>query len=308
MNYQRNLFNNMPIEYSIPKGFKYVFVSDFFSSEVLGGAELTSETLIKALRVPVFKIHASSLTKYIIEKNTDKIWIFGNYTQVSDGILDLFSDNQIEYYVIEFDFKFCKYRSMKAHLMATGNSCDCINKEHGKEIEKFYLGAKKIFWMSEKQKNIFLEKMPSLKNKTHIVQLSAFSDEIFELLKKLRNSPFAHSKKMTAILSGGSWIKGVKETIIELNMKKIKFEQIPQMEYEKFLETLSLYETFTFYPVDFDTCPRVVIEAALLGCKLDLNDNVLIKNDSWLINNNPIELETYLKEKRDSFYHHLISS
>ena len=307
MNYQRNLFNNLPIEYSVPKRFKYVFVSDFFSSEVLGGAELTSEALMKTIQAPVFKMHSLSLTKDLINKNLDKIWIFGNYTQVPAGILDLFSDNKIEYYIVEYDFKFCKYRAMRAHLMATGKQCDCVEQEHGKEIEKFCLGAKKMFWMSERQKNIFLEKLPSLKDKTHVVQLSAFSDETLQLLNTLRNTPNLNKKKITAILSGGSWIKGIKETIVELNMKGVPFEQIPQMEYSKFLETLSNYDTFTFYPADFDTCPRVVIEAALLGCKLNLNDNVLIKNDLWLVDNLPEELELFLKRTRDSFYSHLIS-
>lgn len=300
MNYQKNIFTNIPVEFCIPKRHKIVFVADFFSSDVRGGAELTSDVLIAALNRPVFKVHSSSITKDLVESNLDKTWIFGNYTKMSDEAISYFINNKVEYYIIEYDFKYCRYRAPKAHLLATNQPCDCMQNNHGKEIEAFCLGAKKMFWMSEGQKNHFLTKVPSLASKENIIQLSAFDDETFDLIRKIRK-PKQNRKKSTGILSGGSWIKGIPETIRKLNENHIPYEQIPNVDHHNFLRILSEYESFTFEPADFDTCPRVVIEAALLGLDLNLNENVLIKHDEWFEKKTPEEIESYLKMKRDSF-------
>jgi hypothetical protein len=167
-------------------------------------------------------------------------------------------------------------------------------------IESFYLGAERIFWMSEKQKNIFLDNVPSLKNKIHIVQGSCFVDEVFDFIKQIKK-PENSKKNKTAVLGNGSWIKGVAQTVALLKHKKIPFDQIPNLEYLKFLNELSNYKSLTFKPLCYDTAPRLIIEAKLLGCELNLNNNVLIKDDDWF--NQPTdEIEKFLKTKPVEFW------
>ena len=52
-------------------------------------------------------------------------------------------------------------------------------------------------------------------------------------------------------------------------------------DYYAFLEKLSNSRGLIFHPAGFDTCPRVTIEAKLLGCELDLGDMVQHKDEEW---------------------------
>ena len=53
-------------------------------------------------------------------------------------------------------------------------------------------------------------------------------------------------------------------------------------------------------PLDYDTCPRVVIEAKLLGLDLILTDNVLHKDEDWFVGS--VEKpEAYLRINSDKF-------
>jgi len=300
MNFNRNFFTNVPIEYAIPKRANVVAVSDYFVGDMSGGAELTLEAILKASTKSVFRVHSSSLTQEMAEQNKDKHWVFGNYTMVSHDVLDYFARNKLKYSIIEFDFKYCKFRAPNYHFLNTGKICDCITTSYGKVIENFCLGSEKMFWMSAGQRDIFLKNVPSLKEKEHVVQLSCFTPETFDLINSLKK-PTESRKPITAVLGEGSWIKGVAQTVSWLKHKRVPFEQIPNLEYPKFLEELSKYKSLTFKPMDFDTCPRVVIEAKLLGCELVLNDNVLMKDDEWF-NKSAEEIESYLKSKPKQFW------
>mgnify|MGYP003661552119 FL=1 len=46
----------------------------------------------------------------------------------------------------------------------------------------------------------------------------------------------------------------------------------------------------------------MVIEAKLLGCKLDINDNVLHKDEIWFKTEDPFDTEAYLYAARDRFW------
>ena len=300
MIFNRNVFTNVPIEYSIPKRMNVVVVSDYFANDISGGAELTLDAILRESPTPIFKLHSMSLTKEMAEQNSGKHWIFGNYTMVTPDVLDFFASNNLKYSIIEFDFKYCRFRAPNCHFLNTGKVCDCASTEYGKLIEKFCLGAEKMFWMSAGQRDRFLKAVPSLSTKTHVVQLSCFTKENFELINQLRK-PVEARKQVTAVLGGGSWIKGVPQTVSLLQHKKIPYEQIPNLGYSDFLKKLSEYKSLTFKPLDYDTCPRVVIEAKLLGLDLHLNENVLMKDDEWF-NQSPEKIEDYLKSKPKEFW------
>ena len=132
----------------------YIFVSDFFADEVIGGAELTSEAFIEN-KENVLKLKASDVNIETIKQNLDKYWIFGNFSLLDPNLIPTIINN-LKYFIIEYDYKFCKYRSEHKHIEAEG-SCNCENEPIGKMISTFYHGAEKIFWMSDAQKeNYFI--------------------------------------------------------------------------------------------------------------------------------------------------------
>ena len=57
-----------------------------------------------------------------------------------------------------------------------------------------------------------------------------------------------------------------------------------------------------FTPAGADTCPRLVIEAKLLGCELHLNDNVQHSNEDWFNTDDVDKVDSYLRKVPQRFW------
>ena len=68
------------------------------------------------------------------------------------------------------------------------------------------------------------------------------------------------------------------------------------------LEELNQAEGLVYLPLGGDTCPRIVIEAKLLGCKLHLNENIQHKNEEWFTSDDLFDTEAYLYAARQKFW------
>ena len=60
-----------------------IFVADAFVEDYVGGAELTTEALIKASFLPAYKVRSRSVTPSLMSQNKDKFWMFGNFSSLS---------------------------------------------------------------------------------------------------------------------------------------------------------------------------------------------------------------------------------
>ena len=278
-----------------------IFVADLFVDQYSGGAELTTEALIKKCPVKYQKILAKDLNIEILEQGHEKHWIFGNFASMDQQLIPTIVAN-LSYSVLEYDYKFCKYRSMEKHKFAENNDCDCDNSQHGKLVSAFYYGAKSLYWMSEGQQKIYLEKFPFLAEKHSTVLSSVFSDEFFVLLKQLREKNKEENRKGWIVLGSNSWIKGAEQAENWCKSKKYEYEVVWNLSHKDLLEKLSLAEGFVYLPQGNDTCPRMVIEAKLLGCKLELNDYVQHKDEEWFATENLLEIEEYLYGSRELFW------
>jgi hypothetical protein len=67
------------------------------------------------------------------------------------------------------------------------------------------------------------------------------------------------------------------------------------------LQKLADYHGFAFAPLGSDTCPRIVIEAKLLGCDLLLNKNVLHSDEEWFTGTVE-QAEDYLRGRSSVFW------
>ena len=88
-----------------------IFVADMFAEQYAGGAELTSEALIDASPELVKKVHARNLTVDFLQQNADAFWIFGNFSSINWSLVPVIAAN-LRYAVLEYDYKFCLYRSI----------------------------------------------------------------------------------------------------------------------------------------------------------------------------------------------------
>ena len=112
-------------------------------------------------------------------------------------------------------------------------------------------------------------------------------------------------RKGWIVLGSNSWIKGAEaaETWCKENNKD--YEVVWGLPYQEVLDKLARAEGFVYLPEGGDTCPRMVIEAKLLGCKLQLNDNVQHSKEVWFDTDDMFDTEAYLYAARARFWNAL---
>jgi hypothetical protein len=294
-----SLFNDLK-DIKVSNQFKYVFVNDFFASDLFGGAELTSEALIASIgENEVFRIRSQNITENFILENLDKVFIFGNFTMINGKLLPLISMVS-KYIVIEYDYKFCKQRNVEKHKADEKKECDCHTQGIGKVIEDFYQNAKCIFWMSELQKKYYTDRFPSLNKVQSIVLSSVFTKETIENLLELRSNRRVEFDKYV-VLDSSSWVKGKETTIKYCKNNNIDFEVIGNLKPEDFLTEISKYKGIVYMPNGADTCPRMIIEAKILGLEIITNDLVQHANEEWFSTDNIDSIIEYLQNRPEVF-------
>ena len=274
------------------------FSQDMFAEHYKGGAELTSEAIIDGSLFPVNKVLTSHVTTDILEKNKDSFWVFGNFANLSESCM-LYAAKNLRYSVIEYDYKYCKYRLPEKHISAEG-SCDCANSMHGKIVSIFLNNAVKTWWMSRKQMEVYQEAFPFLKNDNNVVLSSTFSEETLKYINSLDTS---RKNEKWIILNSPSWVKGVEASKKYAEENNLDYEMIWGLEYEQFLKKMAESKGMIFLPNGGDTCPRMIIEAKLLGCELVLNDNVQHKDEEWFQTKESVQ--EYLKTRSEFFWTNL---
>lgn len=286
---------------NIPEDCEVVFVADMFKEDYVGGAELTTEALIEASPFKVFKIHSKDVTLTNLEQGHEKYWVFGNFANLNKDMIPTIVAN-MNYSILEYDYKFCKYRSPEKHELAEKIPCNCPEEVHGKIISSFMYGAKSLWWMSEKQEKLYTQHFPFLKERENWVLSSVFDEAFFIALKMLRTKYENTERKGWVVLGSPSWIKGAAAAEKWCKDNNKEYEVVWGISYDQVLEKLAQAEGFVYLPEGGDTCPRMVIEAKLLGCKLHLNENVQHKDELWFNTDEMLDTESYLYGAKTKFW------
>ncbi len=300
IDFNSNIFGGKPIP-SIPQSAKIVFVSDMFVEDYVGGAELTSQALIDSSPFEVCKLHSRDVSMPLMQQGADKFWIFGNFTELNPQLIPSIVGN-LRYSILEYDYKYCKARSPEKHLEVAKMPCDCHNQMNGKIVSAFIYGAMHTWWMSEKQKERYGTLFPFLFEHDNTVLSSVFDDKTLGLIKALRLVNEGKERKGWLILGSNSWIKGADTAKQWCEDNAKEYEVVWNLPYEQLLEKLAAAEGFVYLPSGGDTCPRMVIEAKLLGCKLQLNDFVQHKDEEWFATDDIQAIEEYLYTARKTFW------
>jgi len=290
-----------PPKNEIPPDVQIIFVADMFVDEYVGGAELTTQALIDSSPFKVFRVKSKDVTIELLQKGHDRFWIFGNWTQMDIRLIPSIVGN-MQYAVLEYDYKFCRFRSTELHMHQEGVPCDCANQMHGKMTSAFYYGAMGIFWMSETQMKRYHDRFPFLEEKDNVVLSSVFDDATFASIKLLREKHSGKERKKWITLNSPSWIKAAKAARDFCLKKGYEHEQLWNVPYNEVLEKLATAKGFVYLPEGGDTCPRMVIEAKLLGCELELNSNVQHKDEEWFATDDIESIEQYLYAARGVFW------
>ena len=278
----------------------FVFVSDLFKKDYSGGAELTFDVLMNAIDLPKIQINSVNVSTSFMESNRDKIWIFGNYAQLSDACI-VYAIKNLNYYLVEFDYKYCVER-LEALCELKSGFCNCPSTSYGKLRAAFTGRSKATFWMSQGQLDVWCERFPPLKNQNNIILSSAFSDDT---LSKIQSLDTSGKDDKWIILGSQSWVKGKEESVEYAKKNNLNYDLVWGLPHDKLLEKLARSKGLIQLPNGHDTCPRMVIEAKLLDCELVINHNVQHKDDDWFGGTND-EIIKYLMDRpsffRDSIY------
>jgi hypothetical protein len=277
---------------------KIVVVADMFSADYGGGAELTTDAIISYVpsTIQVERQHCKLLTAEYAKDNKDAHWIVCNFASLEDHMKVFFCKN-LSYSIIEYDYKLCVHRSLEKHRAITGQDCDCLTTTPGKLNKAFYGYAQNVWFMSEKQRNIFLDKLDVLKpEKTHVLS-SVFNSGNLRFMESIKNNP---KDEKYLILRSQSWIKGTKECIEYAQDNELEYEVIAGLPYHEMLIKLSTSKGLIFRPLGDDTCPRIVMEAQLLGCDLKLNKHVQHKDEEWFLDAQG--MPEYIKSQMQNFW------
>ena len=277
---------------TLPKAAQVIFVSDMFVEDYVGGAELTSEALISTCPWELFKLHSRDVTPDLIKEGSDRFWIFGNFTQLDPNLIQLVA-NTLRYSVLEYDYKFCRARSPEKHFDATGMPCDCAGQPSGRMISAFFYGSMGMWWMSEAQRDRYLTAFPYLSEKDNVVLSSVFDKATLERMADL-HAAAPIDRKGWIVLGSDSWVKGARDAEDWCKETGKQYKVVWNVPYQQLLERMSRAEGFVYLPKGGDTCPRMVIEAKLLGCKLHLNDNVQHRREAWFDTDELQDIQDYL--------------
>tara|TARA_R110002153_G_scaffold225076_1_gene377729 strand:+ start:52 stop:1740 length:1689 start_codon:yes stop_codon:yes gene_type:complete len=211
----------------------------------------------------------------------------------------------MKYSIVEYDYKFCRYRSPEKHLEIEKTECDCQDHVHGKLVSALYQGAKSLWWMSETQMDLYHKRFPFLADRPNVVLSSVFDEEFFLNMKVLRSKYENNRSEKWIVIGSNSWVKGVSDAEDYCKENNLEYELVWGIPYQECLDKLASSKGLVFLPKGGDTCPRLVIEAKLLGCELVLNENVQHKNELWFNTDNLEDTESYLYAARDRFWNAL---
>lgn len=278
-----------------------VFVSDFFAQDLTGGAELTTEALIEASPFEIFKVRSQHVTMDLLEHGHGLHWIFGNWAGLDKNLIPTIIAN-MSYSILEYDYKLCKYRSPEKHQAIENNPCDCHETDWGTLVGAFYYGSRSLWWMSEAQQRRYLDRLPDLKDRNQTVLSSVFSESFWQQLRSLREEFRDTERRGWLILGSSSWIKGTEDAVQWCEENGKQYEILQGLSPDEVLRKMSTAEGLVYLPKGGDTCPRMVIEAKLLGCQLHINENVEHATEDWFTSADPLDTESYLYASRESFW------
>jgi glycosyltransferase involved in cell wall biosynthesis len=280
-----------------------IVVADLFAEDYIGGAELTTQSLIDESPFKIQKIKSGDVTLKTLQDGVSKFWIFGNFANLNPQLIPSIVAN-MKYSILEYDYKYCKYRSPEKHEELTKKPCDCHDQINGKLVSAFYYGSVGMWWMSEGQRSRYHRLFPFLSEKSSIVLSSVFDKKSLGTIKLLREhtKQAGIERKGWIVLGSDSWVKGSSAAENWCISENKTYEKVWGVDYETMLSKLATSEGFVYLPAGADTCPRMVIEAKLLGCKLHINENVQHGNEEWFSTDNIEEIEEYLYQGPQLFW------
>jgi hypothetical protein len=233
-----------------------IYISDFFVDEILGGAELSDDVVVRYIRDKGGNLKTVKSQTFDPTIHKADTFIISNFVGLSEEIKAWFVASGARYIIIERDQKYVARRNTAMYNNFIAPKSEVVN-------ESFYTGAHKVFCLTAHSAKILLGHI-DLKN-VEVLGCTQFSKYQLELVRsnvgKKKNDKFA-------IVSGKRSNKAIQ--YCELN--KIEYDIIQHMKYEDLLSKLSEYKGIVFFSHAVETCCRLLVEARMFEMKI-ITDN-----------------------------------
>ncbi len=289
------------------KDSKYIFIDDAVPG--VGGTSLTLEGIVEpeSKNVSFIPTHELSLGK-VFALQPHK-WILGNITNLSPSVIDVLGWLMANkpFVKIEFDYGFCPYRGEIPHKILGEASCECPHGEGSQHFLNYlydliHAHAEYVFYMSDEQMNLHASSLGHSLTSRHLRLSSCFTKGSLKTMSRLRNEP--KNSKYAIVDGNGGWhtqAKGVEESRKYADKHKLDFDLIKTDTNKEMLELLSTYKGLIFLPIIHDTCPRITIEAKLLGLEVITHKKSQHISEEWW-NKSLTDIEYYIKERPQYFW------
>ena len=262
-----------------------IFIADFFSNDLVGGAELNDSVLISGLEdkgVKIRRIRSQELTEEDVILN--EVFIVSNFIGLSERLKSMIMLKK--YIIYEHDHKYLKSRDPSIFPKFKVPNDQIINAE-------FYRKAHAVVVLSEICKKIISETLEI--NNVHSIGCSLWSSETLEFIESLVGT---EKNRATMIINSSNAIKGTPQAIHFCKQTNVPYELVGPLSHKDLLKEMAQFENFVFAPLVLETMSRVVVESKMLGCKVFTNKSLIgACSENWF-SMEGLELINKMRQKK----------
>lgn len=241
-----------------------IFIADFFSEDLIGGAELNDGVLIKKLSDKGYKItciKSTDINTALLSSQSDSLYIISNFVGLDQHSKSYLIHN-CEYIIYEHDHKYIDTRDPSV-FSANRSTMQDVNIPSNHIINsRFYTRAKAVVCLSQICKHIMEQTLNC--NNVFSIGTSLWSDD---RLNKIENLPTQKTNNCMVVQSPNP-TKNTVAGVAYCEKNNIDFDLIGGLDPDDFLETLATYKTLVYIPKVLETFCRLVMEAKMLGCQV----------------------------------------
>ena len=264
----------------------FVFVSDFFAEQIVGGGELNDHEVCNILVKRghnLQKINSHLFTKNHLDKQ--KCYIISNFINLKEEVKKSIID--YKYIIYEHDHKYIKTRNPALYKNFIAPKEQIIN-------EYFYKNAMGVLCQSSFHTNIMKKNL----NIENIINLSGNVWSI-ESLEFMRNISNIEKQNRTSILKSNTRHKNTSGAIKYCISKNEQYDLISDQDYYSFLSKMGKNRKFVFLPKTPETLSRICVEARMMNMSVAVNSLIGASKEKWYSLKGE-ELINYMIQKRDN--------
>jgi len=265
-----------------------VFLADFYTDTIRGGAEIVNDILISGLEkhgynVTRLKTYETSLEE--LDSYRGSTFIVGNFVLLDKNLLKHLEDN-FNYIIFEHDHKYLRTRDPSPFKDYKAPSNQIVHRG-------FYQKAIKVLCQSNVHAKVVAQNLD-----IEVVNLgcSMWSDEEIAVLRKNHGKA---KKPVCAIVQSKNKVKGTDQAISFCREKDISYEMIGSLDYDEFIGQLASYESLAFFSQVLESFCRLILEARMLDCKVYTNGNNGCTTEPWFKEMKGLELIDFVENIRD---------